>query len=90
VGLKKHSRGRLFIIAIDLAFGVDMNISAQEKELLSLKIIKASSKNKSKKPLTREDRIRILEELGIPMASPDDPIYKQGPTIAFIRRRNKQ
>jgi len=36
--------------------------------------------------ITREQMERILAECGIPMASPDDPIYREGPTAIFVSR----
>ena len=36
--------------------------------------------------LTREAAIRILAESGIPLASPDDPIYKRAPSTNYITR----
>ncbi len=33
--------------------------------------------------LTREEALEILEEAGIPLASPDDPIYERPPSVTF-------
>ena len=36
---------------------------------------------------TREGALKSLARLGIPAASPDDPIYKRPPSTIFIRQR---
>lgn len=37
--------------------------------------------------ITREQARKIFAERGIKPCAPDDPIYKEGPTITFVKRK---
>jgi len=38
---------------------------------------------------TREGALKSLAKSGIPLASPDDPIYKRAPSTIFVRQRGE-
>ena len=51
--------------------------------------IKKNDPNKPNEPTpyTREAALKSLAASGIPMASEDDPIYNEPPSITFVNRR---